>query len=183
MKSFLLALLLLVPELDLGWVTRGDNSKLRVSFKGYESELNSCLASGLSVRFRFEFELCRKRRFWLDDCQGSRVAVSSVEFDQISETYAVTSDLLGDTDLPVVERVTDVQKAIQLASGRSDLTLEWLTKGSEVASSSLGPAYRGRVYAECRGEYSQSMRRLSYILSFGLVRSGGYDSGWVEFKE
>jgi Domain of unknown function (DUF4390) len=120
LKALLLVILLLKPEFDLGWVTQGDTSRLRASLRGYNEELSSCISSGLSVRFRFEFELCRKRSFWFDDCKGNRVAVSSVEFDPISETYAITSDLLGDSEPPQVERVVDVPKALEIASSRSD---------------------------------------------------------------
>lgn len=47
------------------------------------------------MRFRYEFALCRKRNFWFDDCNANRVAISSIEFDPISETYAVSSDFWG----------------------------------------------------------------------------------------
>lgn len=180
-KAVLLIILLLKPEFELHWVTQGDTSRLRASLRGYESELATCLSSGLSVRYRYEFELCRRRRFWFDDCEGNRTAISNVEFDPISETYAVSSDLLGDRDPPVVERVTDVPKALAIASNRSDIPLSWLSRGKELGEVER-QRFRGRVSAECRGEYSESMKRLSYILSFGLRKSSGYDSGWVEFE-
>lgn len=182
-KVLIFVVLTLTPELELGWVTQGDKSRLRASLHGYDSELASCISSGLSVRFRFEFQLCHKRKFWFDDCKGSRLAISTVEFDPISETYAVTSDLLGDSEPPVVDRVIEIPKALALASNRSDISTAWLSKGAESVNSKVDRAFRGRVSAECRGEYSESMKRLSYVLSFGLVRSTGYDSGWLEFKQ
>lgn len=76
-----------------------------------------------------------------------------------------------------------IPKALSLASSRTDITLHWLSNGVELLSDDKKQSFRGRVYAECRGEYSESMKKLSYVLSFGLVRSSGYDSGWVEFKK
>lgn len=181
-KALLLFVLLLNPEFDLNWVTTGDTSRLRASLSGYNEELSQCISSGLSLRFRYDFKLCKKRHFWWDDCENSRTATNSVEFDPISETYAVTSDLLGDSEPPLVERVSDVPKALALATRRSDITWNWLSDGAKVSFDDSKQLFRGRVSAECRGEYSESMKRLSYVLSFGLVRSSGYDSGWVEFK-
>jgi len=182
LKALLLFVLLLSPEFNLGWVTSGDTSRLRASLTGYDAELSQCISSGLSLRFRYDFELCKKRNFWWDDCRDSRTATNSVEFDPISETYAVTSDLLGDSEPPIVERVENVPKALALATSRSDITWNWLSNGAKSSFDDNKQLFRGRVSAECRGEYSESMKRLSYVLSFGLVRSRGYDSGWVEFK-
>lgn len=181
-KTLLLVMLALNPEFDISWMKKGDNPVLKASLIGYETELKQCLSSGLSLRFRYEFEVCRKRKFWADDCKASRLATSAVEFDPISETYVVTSDLLKDSEPPQVERVTDIPRALAMASNRSDITWSWLSDSSGPPFDDPRQVFRGRVLAECRGEYSESMKRLSYILSFGIVRSAGYDSGWVEFK-
>lgn len=182
-KSIILLGLFFAPEFRLDWIKKDDFSNLKASLSGYETDLNSCLSSGLTVRLRYEFELCTKKRLWFDNCDKAKIAVSAIEFDPISETYAATTDLLGDSDLPSVERFNSGNKAIEYIVNRSDISYEWLSGGEySEKNGNQRSVIRSKVKADCKGEYSESMQRLSYILSFGLVSPAGYDSGWVEFS-
>ncbi len=176
--------LVAAPELRLDWLTQGDNSKFKASLQGYNEELQKCAAAGLALRFRYEFQICKDRKLWFDECNSAKRAMSSFEYDPISETYLITKDFLGDVDLPMTERVDKIDKAISKVSSVEQVSLAWVAKKTKAEDVNVDPkGLRGRVIVECRGNYSESVKRLSSVLSLGLIKTSEFDSGWVKFSQ
>lgn len=182
-KLIFVMLTVLNPDLRLDWLSAGDTSRFTASLEGYESELRSCVASGLSLRFRYEFQVCKDRKLWFDDCGSTKVAFSTFEFDPISETYVVNKDFLGDLDSPRTERFEKMDKALARVSTLENIMFDWVREGADRSAQEARTGLRGRVLVECRGDYSASVKRLSYILSLGLLRGVEFDSGWVRFSQ
>lgn len=174
------------PEFRFDWLTLGDNSKFKASLIGYNEQLQRCAASGLALRLRYEFQICEDKKLWFDECKDVKRAMSSFEYDPISETYLVTKDFLGDVDLPMSERVEKLDKAIAKVSILEDVSFAWIAGKSEANPDlkNIDPkGLRGRIVVECRGNYSESVKRLSSFLSLGLIRTSEFDSNWVKFSQ
>ena len=176
-------LMILAPDLNLNWLSSQDKGAFSASLPGYNNELNACVASGLSLRLRYEFKICTSSKFWFDDCGRIRVAVNSVEYDPISETYLVTKDFLGDVDLPISQRMEALPRAVSEVTHISEVKLDWIDSDASHTLQQSRTGLRGRVIVECRGDYSESVKRLSSFLSLGLIRTNEFDSDWVKFSD
>jgi hypothetical protein len=176
-------LLILMPDFNLKWLAQEQKGSFAASLNGYDSELNACVASGLSLRMKYEFRICKNRKLWFDDCGKIRVAFSSLEFDPISETYLITKDFLGDVELPYSERTEVLSRAITSVSHISKIDLDWIEENASAALQQSRTGLRGRVIVECRGDYSESVKRLSTFLSLGFIETSEFDSEWVKFSD
>ena len=179
---YLSALILLIfafPEPRMNWVDKLTGA-VRIEVPGDQELLSRCIESGLQLRFRFQFRLCRKRTGWLDGCGDDVKEVHTMQFDPASESYRVEIDRFGDADDPVATTVAGLVEARKMVAAVPDLALDDLGGDSK----SLKPrSYIGvRVVADCKGGLDSMMLELSNIVTFGLVRIDRFDSGWVAFE-
>ncbi len=175
----MIPLLLAPPELRLKWAS-GGAAGLNVAVVGHDSVLASCVKSGLEARYRFDFRMCRRRAGWFDGCEAQRSQVNALRYDPISETYRIISDRIGDREEPVIKQVESASEALSAISAIESLPLTFL-KSTPLNASKARYYVALRVLSECRGEYNETMERISYFLTLGLVKTSGFDSGWIDF--
>lgn len=181
------------PQLTVNWAD-SSHSGVKVAVSGSDATIEQCVKSGLAVHYRYEMRLCRRRAAWMDRCTPTTIEVHSLQFEPISEVYTMMSDRHNDTDEPVDNRYTSFNEAMQQTSRIALMPLSFLNRdGQFFADVDLSneearkQAYQGiyvgvRLLAECRGDYNQILGKLSYFLTLGLLRTGVYDSGWVDFQ-
>jgi len=183
--KFLLALLLLVfapPQIQVNWVEQTGRRSIAVAVQGLDEMTARCKRSGLEVRYRFEVRYCEEARFWADSCEDSRLILHSMQYDPISQTFRVAEDRLGDDVPPAVETVEEESQALRKLATIPKLELSFLFP--EIEKSAPSPrGYVGvRLLTQCKGVNNETLERISYFLSLGMVRTSGFDSGWVSFK-
>jgi len=168
------------PEVQVKWL-KPDSHNLQISVSAQSEVLEHCLSSGLEVRYRYELQFCRHREGWFNACKDVRKVIQSVQFDPIAQTYTVYRDRHGD-DLPREELSPGTkEEALDLVTSIKDMPLEYLSRGDTNYENSP-KAYLGvKVAADCRGEYSETLARIGYFLTLGLVNVSAFNTGWSYF--
>lgn len=176
-----LPLFLNLPELSVTW-SNSETKSVRVAVTGEDEVVKQCLRSGLKVRYRFELQLCRDRVAWFDRCVDEKTLLQQVEYDPISETYKVEIDQIGDGQIARTLQVRTIHAALRTVSSLRDLALITLGKDSEKIMQSKSAYLSVRVHSDCKGDYNETIARISNLLSLGLINLAGFDSGWVDFR-
>lgn len=183
LKSLLLIVLFFTaPEPKVQWTGGPESHAVRIRVEGYDqSMLKECLKGGLEVRNRYEIRLCRKRSYWFNSCGPEQREVRAVQYDAISETYRLTADRLGDGIPPKVSSAATLSEALASIFQVAEVPLDFLEPQLSAQTDLAGKYMALRVISECKGRYSETMQRISYFVSLGLVRTSGFDSGWISF--
>jgi hypothetical protein len=187
MKSFylispllLLPILLLSPTAIVKWAQ--DKQGFLVEFEQHDAHVAECIQSGLEVRYRIEYQICRRRKSWLDGCSDKNLISRSVQYDPVSESYSIKTDSLADS-LPaatVMETDADLAMAkiseFYLDTQANSLVLYRESKTPENFYISL----RARGY--CQREEQSLLTKIPYYLTLGMFRFTGFDSGWIDYN-
>lgn len=89
-------------------------------------------------------------------------------------------DRWNDPKPPVSVHFQEVEQGVREVTQLSGVVLSELIASNPNIDS---PTYVAvRVNVECKGEMSKVQRRLSEVLTFGLVEMRGEDSGWINFS-
>lgn len=175
----ILPILLGFTQLSVTWTQK---SKGIITFHVTEHDpmMMECEKSGSDVYYRYEYQLCRRRSFWLDSCDDTVVITRSLTWDPISDNYSVISDMLGDDAPAVTATFTSRKEAIEELSTVKDVSLRSFAKRDP----ELRKKYylRARMKFICKGQTSATLDRLSSIMTLGLVSVGTADSGWIDFQ-
>ncbi len=179
---FLLVVVTVVPPAVAETVTvrwsSGDREAIDIAVAGQSDYLSQCVRSGFEGRVRFEVSLCRRRQMWFDRCSDTVTEVHSLRYEAVTDGYSLTSDTWGDAELPRTETIGDAEAALRSAAtigGRALSSLGWDRERGRYD-------VRLRTVVDCKGEYNELLARIPYLLTFGLVRVNGFDSGTVTFS-
>lgn len=178
----LIALMLAPPEVRVNWIRGEQRDALHVSVDGDQSVLKECAKSGLEARVRYEMRLCHRRRFWWDDCGPERREVKAAQFDAINEAFKVVVDRFGDGSGPATTTAPTIEEALLAITSIKSVPMASLKSSAENGEAARDAYVSLRVLSECRGEYSQTLQRISYFVSLGILRTNGFDSGWIAFE-
>ena len=150
--------------------------------QGNDSDSDKCLANGLEAQYRFEAKVCIKSDSWFENCSDELIETRFLSQDLITKDYKLVSDRHRDGSEPIVEnfiKLSDAKKSLRTVElVRLSTFLSSLSKGYDPDRLYL----RARLLSKCQGELSETWTRLSYYLSFGLIRIEGFDSGWQTYK-
>lgn len=186
LRQMFVSLALAQSSLTVTWL---DDTYERVAIRSrVDIELvETCVNSGLTVEFRFLLRLCERRRNWFDSCEAEQKQLHHIAYDPVTRSFQLSVDRLRD-DQPQ-ERLTfeRLSPALDALVRIRELPLLFLsgdfpagtTVSDEAQRKFIEDHYIGvRTIATCQGEYSQTLARVSYLLTLGLVDLGGEDSGW-----
>ena len=176
----LVSFLFAAPDLRVNWIVP-EHKAITVGVDSRDNRLDTCLKSGFQVRYRFEIELCHSRAGWLSECGDPRVFIRTLEYDAVSENYSIVSDMLSDSQDPVTVNLNNEVEALEFVSSIKSLPLSVLG-GPEKVSPGEKPLFVSvRLISDCKGEYNETLARIGYFLSLGLIRFNENDSGWTSF--
>jgi len=171
------------PDVNLSW-SSPEHTALHVELPARDSFMEQCIKSGSEGRYLYEFQLCRKRSFWPDDCLPTLQLVHSVRQEPISQSFIFVVDRIGDGAEGITTNYRKLETALQGLTRVIALPTQLLIADAEEAERYLGP--RGyisvRVRSDCHGGYNRTLARIGYFLSFGLVKVSGFTTGWVDFE-
>lgn len=177
----LFPLFLLTSDFQINWLS-GQRDTVRVQYKGDRTDfIRGCVRNELKVRYRYDIQLCKRRSWWLNSCQEARRYVSTMEYDPITESYAVSQDALFDDLDGGVRRFNSFDEAIAALSRISEVKLADLSATDPVFLQSSRLVIAVRVVADCRGDYNRLFADISSFVTFGFVRVSGFDTGKVGF--
>lgn len=169
------------PELRVNWFDKSESS-LKVSVTGTSDILRECIESGLEIRYKYYAKLCRKRNYWADSCSAEQIETHAIQFDPISENYRVTVDIRDDNREPLVNHRPTLEEALTALSSIDAMPLESFDNFKDGVIGSGREFISVRVVSDCKGEYNKALARISYFLTFGLMRISGFSTGWVDFN-
>lgn len=169
------------PDLKANWT---DNllDSVRVRVGGEDPLLDRCLKSGFELRYRYEVRLCKRRPLWFDYCPEERVIRHSLHYDPISDKYTLVVDWHGDQIEPRSETIASLEEAVESLAAVQNLPISFLSRGDEGLLQSRRRYLSIRVLSACKGDYNETLARISSVISLGLVRVSGFNTGWVDFR-
>jgi len=127
---------------------------------------------------RFEIQVCKKKRYWFDDCSDTVAYIRSLSEDPVTGRLLLRLDTLGDGEDPEERLVDKKEQGMLKLRELAPVTLESL----KVDESDRKPQRLSiRVIEGCRGSYSSALRKISKVLTLGVVDIRGVDSGWIDF--
>ncbi len=173
-------LIFVVGAIDVRWTTP-QQTTLRIEAPDRDQQIIECLESSMQARIRFQVRLCRKRSGWLDHCEEERSEFRSAQFDEVTESYRVVSDRLGDDAEAVAVGVPTRTEAVTLVRTLNDLPLAFLLREEPEIVAHPGSYLQVRTIFVCRGGGSRPFAHLSRILTLGLVNAVEDRSEWRDF--
>lgn len=184
MFSITLKLVLLsivaAPQVSVLWADK-DRDSFDLTIQGGEEFIDPCLKGGLSVAYRYSFELCHYSALWRDQCDERRIAIHLLSYDPISNRYIASQDLLRD-DQPRTESSSKVlAEGIGYLTSVQGLPLRILRVDRAPFEIESGDYLSVNVMAWCEGEYNRTLARISSILTLGIYGSTEFDTGWTAF--
>ena len=141
----------------------------------HDEDMEECAQSGAEVFYRFEMQVCTRRKGWFDRCTDSITATRSLRLDPISETYTVTSDIWGD------ETPAEKHSYGSKAEALLDLSTVNSIPAVIVSNEQRKQFVNLRLKFTCKGQSNTLLDRLSSIITLGIVPTGTADTGWQEF--
>ena len=177
----ILPLLFGLPTISVNW-SDPTHKAFTVRVIEHDPLLLQCKTSGLEVYYRFDMKLCRRRTAWFDECKAGRREIHSLQWDPISESFRVESDRHGDVEGPVISNISSFEEAVDEISAVRSIPLDFLTEDDLSFGGENNLYLRTKVSFTCRGQSSQTLDRLSSILTLGLVSIGSSNSGWIDFN-
>lgn len=179
--AMIAALALHAPDVVLRWATQ-KLPVVDVEVRGEDPGREPCLSGGLELRYRFEVRLCSRRRGWFDNCGSARIFTRSLSFDPVKESYRLETDAWSDDRAPVITNVSTLTDAVKAIAVVPDVSLDGISGEGHDVKDVEGEYLDIRVVSECKGEYSQTLSRISSFLTLGLLQVSGFDTGWNEFS-
>jgi hypothetical protein len=182
-RSFFAVMLSLyaVSEMSLSWIGANKES-LTLLTPVNSDEISQCIASGFQMRYQIELKLCGKVQGWFAECGGIRKEIRTIEFDDIAEGYRFFADSIGDGKEGTTRVYGEREHAIAALSTLENIALDSLmipdSNGTIPNDMSV---VNVRIISECNGGYNETLARMTYLLSLGLVSLHEADSGWVRF--
>ena len=156
---------------EVKWV---DEEKTGVSITSNgpkTSSFRECVSKGFATENKFEVRLCKERTMWFDKCDEVLTLLKQVGKDPISGKLSLVVDILGDGEDPEERSLQSENDALEAlkSSGLVPISLERRKLSVKVTET-------------CKGSYSSTVRRISRILSLGVIEFRGDTSGWIEFE-
>ena len=163
------------------WSNR-EMRQLSIDGQGLSSQVVECLQSSRQARVTFEARICRHEPAWFDSCLPSRSSVQTIEFDAISESYRVVSDMQGDGLDAVAVGIPSQEEAIHAVLMVRSMSIDYLAQGDVTVAKEQGSYIQVRSRSSCRGSSSRFFAHISEILTLGLVDVVESTSDWYEFN-
>ncbi len=169
------------PEMAVRW-TSSVQKAIAITVDGSQEAFKSCLSSGFQVRYRFEFLLCKHRSGLFSECGEQHTLIRTLEYDAVSESYRFVSDMLGDAEAPVLLNLSSEEEATKGIATIGELSLVSIGGPAQGLAAGTSPLYISiRLVTDCKGEYNQTLSRIGYFLTLGLLHFNESDSGWTNF--
>lgn len=174
--SFLLA----VPDLQLV-IDRVQNS-ITVNLQGKDPLFEHCIKSGFVLRYNFESQICKKNRFWFDDCPRKRRIKYQLTYNSITNQYKMEADRIGDDQPALVTYYNSLNEAQRAFFVVEDLSMHFIAHEDTSYLEDPQSYLRARAFSDCLGDYNRTVGSISNFLTFGLYRMSGFDTGWIDFE-
>lgn len=167
-----------VPSPSAKWSSDAKDAILIFSTGPSPEALKRCLDEGFMMENRFEIQVCKLRKYWMDNCSETISFLRTVSEDPVTGRLSLREDTLGDGDDPEERLVDDSEQALNKLRKLNPITLESIGVNNSDRSKQRISL---RVIEGCRGSYSSALRRISKVLTLGVVDIRGTDSGWIDF--
>lgn len=167
-----------IPSPSAKWSSDARDAILIFSTGPSPESLKRCLEEGFMMENRFEIQVCKLRKYWMDNCSETISFLRTVSEDPVTGRLSLREDTLGDGDDPEERLLDDSEQALNKLRKLNPVSLESIG----VTNSERGRQRISlRVIEGCRGSYSSALRRISKVLTLGVVDIRGTDSGWIDF--
>lgn len=162
--------------------TGNEKQAVTVYGAGLTQSVLECLDSSRQSRVRFELRVCRRSPAWFDSCRPSRSGLNTIEFDPITESYRVGSDLIGDEFEPASIGIPSRAEAVEVVLQTKTISLGYLAQEDTTVLQERGTYIQVRATTSCRGSVNRFFANVSQILTFGMVNVVESTTDWNDFS-
>jgi hypothetical protein len=162
--------------------TSNEKQAVTVYGVGLTQSVLECLDSSRQSRVRIEFRVCRRSPAWFDSCRPSRSGLNTIEFDPITESYRVVSDLLGDESEPASIGIPSRSEAVEVVLQTKTIPLGYLAQEDATVLQEKGTYIQVRATTSCRGSVNRFFANISQILTLGMVNVVESTTDWNDFS-
>jgi hypothetical protein len=163
------------------WSTK-ETKAVTVNGSGLSQAVVECLDSSRQLRIKMEFRVCRRNPAWFDSCRPSRSGLNSIEFDPITESYRVESDLHDDDVEPTSIGIPSRDEAIKSVLHARAVPLEYLAQGDTTVLQEAGSYIQVRATLACKGTVNRFFANVSQILTLGMINVVETTTDWNDFS-
>lgn len=177
---YALSVFLAITQPVVQW--SGNGSAVDIRMPPLDQDTEQCLQSGLDVRAIFDIKVCARGTYWFDDCTDRYRETRTVQYDAVSESYSIITDIFTDGKRPQTLSGASYEEASSALRALEALPLARV--GEEVQDLlQQRKAYLSvRVRGSCLEEERSFGARVPYYLTLGMFRFVGFDSGWIDFS-
>jgi hypothetical protein len=163
------------------WVSK-EMKAVTVYGEGLSQAVVECLDSSRQSLVKMEFRVCRRSPAWFDSCRPGRSGLNSIEFDPITESYRVESDLHDDDLEPSSIGIPSRAEAIESVLLVRSIPLEYLAQGDTTVLQESGTYLQVRATMSCRGSVNRFFANVSRVLTLGMVNVVESATDWSDFN-
>ena len=175
------AWLLAMKDVQVNWL---DERKqvLNIQMVGGDALAGTCLKSGLELEYRYSVQICKRRPLWLDSCTKSWERSQILSYDPITIKYRLLIDTFDDRAEAETQIFESRNRALAGLRQARGMPLTSLAEKAAELLSNRRTYLTVRVQSNCKGDYNETLAKLSSFLSLGFVQIAGFDTGWVDFN-
>ncbi len=162
--------------------TSNEKQAVTVYGAGLAQSVLECLDSSRQSRVRIDFRVCRRSPAWFDSCRPSRSGLNTIEFDPITESYRVVSDLLGDDSEPASIGIPSRAEAVEVVLQTKTIPLGYLAQEDTTVLQERGTYIQVRATTSCRGSVNRFFANVSQILTLGMINVVESTTDWNDFS-
>jgi hypothetical protein len=162
------------------WSTK-EKKAVTVYGAGLTQSVIECLDSSRQSRVKIEVRVCRRNPAWFDSCRPNRSGLNTIEFDPITESYRVVSDLFGDNADPASIGIPSRIEAVEVVLQTRAIPLEYLAQEDTTVVQEKGTYIQVRATTSCRGSVNRFFANVSQILTLGMLDVVESTTDWHDF--
>ena len=172
--------LMTVPDVQMK--LNRENESLSIKIVGRDELLGQCIKSGFVLKYNFEAQLCSKRLLWFDHCEEKRLIRHALSYDSITDRYRLDTEYVGHYQSKDSEYYDSLPEAQRALAQLKELPLEYVVPKSSASLYDENAYFDVKVTSECSEGKVHILQDLSYILTLGMYRVTGFDTGWISFN-
>lgn len=167
-------------SLSVRWVSQSKQA-VRIEAPHVRAQMVECVESARTGRVRFEYRVCQRRSSWFDQCGAVREELHTIDFENITESYRVSRDRMGDRQPARVDDIPLRSEALRTVSVVEALPLTAMVEDANDLRSLAAGYLQVRVVSSCKGGITKTLAHISRVITLGLVDMVEERSSWWDF--
>jgi hypothetical protein len=167
-------------SLSVRWVSPSRQA-VRIEAPHVKGQMIECVDSTRTGRVRFEYRVCQRRSAWFDHCGKVKEELHTIDFENVTESYRVSRDRVGDRQPARVDDIPLRSEALRTVSVVDSLPLSAVVEEASELRTLTSGYLQVRVVSSCKGGITKTFAHISRIITLGLVDMVEEHTSWRDF--